>query len=103
MSTPQTRKTLSADGLYRLVGQSFATIQDMRPQPQVSLKDALLSGLALFSLKDQSLLAFDERRHEGILRRLFGISRVPSDSRLREILDPVDLEFLRPVFVDVFR
>lgn len=103
MSTPRPRKTLSADGLYRLVAESFAAIQDYRPQPQVSLKDALLSGFALFSLKDPSLLAFDERRHEGNLRRLFGISRVPSDSRLREILDPTDPEFLRPVFADVFR
>ena len=86
MSTPQPRKTLSADGVHRLVAASFAAIPDSRPQPQISVKDALLSGFALFSLKDPSLLAFDERRHEGNLRRLFGISRVPSDSRLREIL-----------------
>ena len=57
----------------------------------------------MFSLKDPSLLAFDERRHEGNLRRLYGIIRVPSDTRMRETLDPVDPETLRPVFGDVFR
>ena len=103
MSTPKTRETLSADGLMALLGRSFARIEDHRPQASISLSDALKSGFALFSMKDPSLLAFDERRHEGNLLRLYGIERVPRDSRMREILDPVDPEALRPVFNDVFR
>ena len=103
MSTPKTRETLSADGLISLVGKSFARIKDHRPQPTIALRDVLMSAFAMFSLKDPSLLAFDERRHEGNLLRLYGISRVPSDTRMRETLDPADPETLRPVFGDVFR
>ena len=101
---PKTRRNLSADGLFQTVYESFERIPDHRPRPDIPLRDALLSGFALFSLKDPSLLAFDARRaEEGNLQRLFGIGQVPSDTRMREILDPVDPEQLRPVFNDLFR
>ena len=98
------RKHLSADGMYALVGQSFAEIPDhRRPNSPISLPDALLSAFAMFSLKDPSLLAFNERRADGNLKSVFGIGRIPSDTQMRDILDPVDPEYLRPVFADVFR
>ena len=100
---PKTRRHLSADALHRTLCDSFEQIPDHRPQPDIPLRDALLSGFALFSLKDPSLLAFDARRVDGNLRSLFGIGRVPSDTRMREILDPVAPELLRPVFNNVFR
>jgi len=103
LPTPKTRRHLSADGLYRTVRAGLERILDERPQPQISLRDALLSAFAMFSLKDPSLLAFDARRHDGNLQQLFGIGQVPCDTRMREILDPVDPERLRPVFNDVFR
>ena len=62
MSTPKTRETLSADGLIALVGKSFRRIEDHRPQPTISLSDILMSAFGLFSLKNLSLLALDERR-----------------------------------------
>jgi len=95
---------LSADALYALVKTSFAALPDHRPgQPTVPLADALLSAFALFALKDPSLLAFDARRHDANLKALFGIGQIPSDTRMREILDPVDPAHLRPVFNDVLR
>jgi hypothetical protein len=100
---PKTRRNLSADSLHRTLRDGFEQIPDHRPQPDIPLRDALLSGFALFSLKEPSLLAFDARRQEGNLQRLYGIGQVPSDTRMREILDPVDPERLRPVFNDVFR
>lgn len=103
LPTPKTRRHLSADGLCRTVRAGLERILDQRPQPQISLRDALLSAFAMFSLKDPSLLAFDARRREGNLQQLFGIGQVPCDTRMREILDPVDPEQLRPVFNDVFR
>ena len=69
----------------------------------IPLSDALMSAFAMFSLKDPSLLAFDERRSDGNLKTLFGIGQIPSDTQMREILDQVDPEHLRPVFGDVFR
>jgi hypothetical protein len=106
--TPKTRDTLSADGLHRILRDAFEQIPDHRPEPTIPLPDALLSAFALFSLKDSSLLAFDARRKEGNLQRLYGIgtteaARVPCDTQMRTILDPVDPEQLRPAFSAVFR
>ena len=98
------RKQLSADALYTLLGERFARIPDHRqPEPPIALRDALLSAFAMFSLKDPSLLAFDERRSDANLKALFGIGQIPSDTQMREILDPLDPEHLRPAFGAVFR
>jgi hypothetical protein len=100
---PQPRQQLSADGLHKMLRAGFELIPDHRPRPEISLPDALLSAFALFSLKDPSLLAFDARRRAGNLQRLYRIGQVPSDTQMREILDPVDPLRLRPIFNDVFR
>jgi hypothetical protein len=59
----------------------------------------------MFSLKDPSLLAFDHRRHDPTdnFRTIYGINRVPCDSQMRDILDPIDPLCLRPLFSNVFR
>ncbi len=100
---PKTRKTLSADALHRLLAGEFCKIPDLRPKVGVPLPDALLSAFAMFSLKDPSLLAFDARRTDENLKRLYGIGQVPSDTAMREILDPLDPDCLRPAFRSVFR
>jgi hypothetical protein len=98
------RKHLSADPLYELLHGSFERVPDPRRDGSpISLPDALMSGLALFSLKDPSLLAFDSRRQDENMKRLFRIERVPCDTQMRTILDPVDPVHLRPPFGDVFR
>jgi len=98
------RKHLSADALVALVRTRLATVADPRPgKPGIRLVDALMSAFAMFALKDPSLLAFDERRHDDNLRSLYGIERVPSDSQLRAILDLVPPADLRPAYQDVFR
>ena len=97
------RKRLSADGLYALVKSGFSAIADCRETPTISLADSLMSAFALFSLKDPSLLAFDARRHDANMKGLYGIGQIPSDTQMREILDVVSPECLRPLFGDVFR
>jgi hypothetical protein len=98
------RKHLSADGLHALILARFECIADCRQDKStISLPDALLSAFAMFSLKDPSLLAFDARRNDENMKRLYGISQVPSDTQMRTILDQVDPLTLRPVFNDVFR
>ncbi len=102
----QARKELSADALFRNVYAGFGRIPDSQPpDASISLADALMSGFALFALKEPSLLAFDERRRADAknLQMIFGIQNVPCDTQMRTILDPVDPEELRPVFRDVFR
>ena len=49
------------------------------------------------------MLAFEDAATTPNLRNLFGVARVPSDTQLREILDPVEPRQLRPLFDDVFR
>ena len=101
---PTVRKHLSADALFGLLRTGFADIADHRPgKPDISLTDALMSAFALFSLKSPSLLAFDQERTEGNLQRVYGIERVPCDTAMREILDPVKPKYLRPLFKDIFR
>ena len=101
---PRGRKHLSADALFRLVRSGFATIPDYRlSETDISLTDALMSAFAMFSLKSPSLLAFDKERAEGNLHTIYGIERVPCDTHMRERLDPVSPESLRPLFQSIFR
>src|SRR5215475_10809818 len=101
---PQVRKHLSADALFRLVHSDFTRLPDYRVgDTEISLADALMSAFAMFSLKVPSLLAFDKERAEGNLHTIYGIERVPCDTHMREILDPVSPKMLRPVFKSVFR
>jgi Transposase DDE domain len=100
---PKVRKHLSADALLGLLRSGFADIGDPRPgDPDIALSDALMSAFAMFSLKSPSLLAFDQERTEGNLQQVYGIQRVPCDTSMREILDPLEPESLRPLFKHVF-
>src|ERR687884_1494429 len=104
LRAPTVRKHLSADALFGLLRTGFAAIADHRPgTPDIALMDALMSAFAMFSLKSPSLLAFDQERTEGNLQRVYGIERVPCDTAMRTILDPVEPESLRPLFKQVLR
>jgi hypothetical protein len=101
---PKGRKHLSADALFRLVRNGFASIPDARAEETgIALPDALMSAFAMFSLKSPSLLAFDKERVEGNLQTIYGIERAPCDTYMRELIDPVSPESLRPFFTGVFR
>jgi hypothetical protein len=104
MAAPKGRKHLSADALFRLVRNGFARILDDRAEaPGIALADALMAAFAMFSLKSPSLLTFDKERVEGNLQTIYGIAHVPCDTYMRELLDPVSPESLRPSFQGVFR
>ena len=106
LSVRKARQDLSADALFRLVRCHFDDMPDPRSgSVEISLGDALMSAFAMFSLKDPSLLAFDERRRDpnDNFRAIYGIDHVPCDSQMRSILDPVDPADLRPLYQDVFR
>lgn len=100
------RKHLNADTLFATVRSGFEKIQDHRnSNATIPLADALMSGFAVFSLKDPSLLAFDERRtwcaHN--LMTVYNINQIPCDTALREILDNLDPVDLRPMFKMIFQ
>lgn len=99
------RKHLNIDALIELMRQDFLKIPDHRAaNAQISLADALMSALAMFMLKDPSLLAFDKRRKEEPenLHTIFGIADIPCDSQMRTALDPLALSLLRAPFRSAF-
>jgi hypothetical protein len=102
--TPFLRKHLSADAFYWRIYRLLQDIPARRAGNSIPLADALMSGFALFALKDPSLLAFDERRKQDAPNHqfIFHIGKLPCDTQMREILDLVDPEQLRPIFRDIF-
>jgi hypothetical protein len=96
-------KNLSADSLFALVRAGFEQVPDRRAEnAKVSLPDALMSGFAMFSLKDSSLLAFEERKGvDSNLKSIYRIEKAPCDTQMRSILDDVEPVQIRPVFKSV--
>jgi len=102
---PKTRKHLSFDPLIRQIHRRAKQLPETRDEAgcSYSVADAVMSAIALFALKDPSLLAFQERCNDVNMKRLFRIQQVPSDTQMREILDPLKPDSLRPMFNDVLR
>ena len=102
---PKPRKHLSFDPLIRKIRLRVKQLPDTRDRAgrNFSIADAVLSAIAVFSLKDSSLLAFEKRRNDENMKSLFRIENVPSDTQMRTILDPLEPDLLRPMFYDVFR
>lgn len=97
------RRHLHFDALIQRVRKRLDTLPEQRRCPSFALADTLMAGLALFSLKDPSLLAFCGRALDHNLHSVFGLQALPSDTQMREILDEVSPQQLRPLFKDVFR
>ena len=106
------KKLMSAAGLLGEVRKVFEKIPVFRSNTRgrdkkISLADSLMSALAMFSLKSQSLLAFDQARENEMishnLKTLYGIKQAPSDTHMREELDKVDPTNLRGTFTSVFQ
>src|SRR5947209_5959502 len=100
---PRQRQHLHFDALVQQVRCRFETLPEQRRDPTFPLADTLMAGLALFSLKDPSLLAFCRRAVDHNLRSVFGLQAIPSDTQMREILDEVGPDQFRPLFTDLFR
>jgi hypothetical protein len=104
MVGPKVRTHLSADALFRSLRTGFSAIADHRQgTPDLPLADALMSALAMFSLKAPAVLAFDQERTDANLQRVYGIERVPCDTAMRAMLDPVEPESRRPFCKHVWR
>jgi hypothetical protein len=99
------RAHLNADTLFALIRKDLHKVPDHRAaNASIPLDDALMSAFAMFSLKDPSLLAFDDRRLEQpeSLHGVYGVGMIPSDTQMRTILDEVVPTHLRRPFRSVF-
>ena len=102
------RKHLSMPGMLSEVRKCFDNVPDLVVS-RITQSDCLMTGLAVFSLKMTSMLSFDQkiRLDESSVpaqnfRSLFGVDRIPSDTRVRERLDDVDPRSIRPAFKNIF-
>jgi hypothetical protein len=104
------RKNLCAESLVSLTARIFENYKNQTRDGRIgaiTLKDCLLSGLAVFGLKCPSLLHFDEGWHDNErvrsnLLTLYKINSIPSDTYMRERLDEVDPKDVRKVFKAMF-
>jgi hypothetical protein len=98
-TTFKPRKHLTADALIAELRLTFEQLPDPTPHTSAtSLADALMSGFAMFALKDPSLLAFQQRRNDENMKHLYHIKQVPCDTHMRTLLDDVDPFSLAPAF-----
>ena len=102
---PKIRRHLSFDPLIRQIRLRAKLFADGRNEADCSysMADAVMSAMAMFALKDPSLLFFQQRRNDENMKSVFRILNVPSDTQMRAILDSLDPDLLRALFNDVFR
>ena len=93
---PKTRRHLSFDPLIRQIRLRAKRFPDIRNESDCSysMADAVMSAMAMFSLKDPSLLLFQQRRNDENMKSVFHILNVPSDTQMRAILDPLEPDLL---------
>jgi hypothetical protein len=105
------KKQLSAKSMLAKIRSIFSEIPEPKRDPRglrptFPLTDCLMSALAVFGIKFPSLLQFDQGLDDEAvkhnLKTLYGVSRAPSDTCMRERLDEVDPDFLRPAFTSIF-
>jgi hypothetical protein len=97
------RKHLNADALIKELRSEFEQLPDPTPHTsETSRADALMSGFAMFALKDPSLLAFEQRRKDENMKRIYHVNHVPCDTHMRSQLDEVDPLSLGPGFRRLF-
>ena len=99
------RAHLNVDTLFAIIRKDMQRVPDHRAaHASIPLEDTLMSGFAMFSLKDPSLLVFDKRRHEEpeSLHGVFGVGVIHSDTQMRTTLDEVLPTLLRRPFRSVF-
>ncbi len=103
------RKNLSAPGLLSIIYHQFLKVPDPREFTKnvtISITDHLMSGMAVFGLKCPSLLDYDKKRSKNVITQnlhdLYHVKTPPSDTYLRERLDHVDPNDIRPAFKKVF-
>ena len=67
--------------------------------------DIGMAAFSVFFMQSPSFLAHQRRFEEGYGRSncetLFGLSKIPSDNHIRDMLDPASPELLHPVFGEV--
>ena len=95
------------DSLIGRLRQCFERFPDKRRGMNVtySMADIAMAAFSAFFMQSPSFLAYQRHLQEGHGRSncegLFGISQIPSDNHIRDMLDPADPALLHPMFPEV--
>jgi len=94
--------------LRKKLSDFFSNIKDTRQisKVDISLHDALMSGFACMYFQEPSLLQFQKRmqdeHHQNNLATLFKVKDIPKGTQMREIIDGVHSDELKPIFKDFY-
>ena len=100
------KKHLGFTALRKSLSVHFRQIDDRRQSGKVdySIHDCLMSGFAMMFFQDPSLLTFQQRIQDSIqknnLTTVFGVSDIPKDTQMREVLDTIAAFELDNIFSD---
>jgi hypothetical protein len=101
-------KSLTLEAVVTRLSDTFNNFPDDRDSDRISypLHDSIMSGFAMFFFQHPSLLEFQrrmkQRRGRCNLQTIFGVSVVPSDTQMRDLLDDAPTEPLRLLLGDLF-
>jgi hypothetical protein len=107
-SLTKQKKHLSFTALIQSLTSHFNVIDDPRQQQKCdfSYHDVLMSAFSCMYFQDPSLAQFQKRMQEAKgrsnLQTLFGVTDIPQDSQLRDILDSIPSDAFAPIFKDYF-
>lgn len=102
------KKHISFTSLRKELSKYLHGIKDQRQPNKVqhSIHDILMSGFACMYFQEPSLLQFqlrmEKKLHQNNLRTMFGISNILESTQMREVIDKVASEDIRPIFKEYF-
>jgi len=106
MKLPEFNDYLSAPNLINIANDFFLNILDPRKRSPrgLNLTSFLMSGIAIFFLKCESLLSYCEGSNLASenIKNIFGILDIPSDTHFRTIVDRVETNSLKGLFKEYF-
>ena len=101
--------SLSFDHLQAILRQHTAVLPDyLKPSPNTcyTIQDAALGAFGLFFTQSPSFLEYQRRlqhrKGHNKAQTLFGVTQIPCDNQIRNLLDPVAPHHLTPIFLEVF-
>lgn len=96
------------EGLVNWLRAAIREFPDKRTGTNLtySMEDIGLAAFSVFFTQSPSFLAYqsamDKARGQSNAQTLFGMTEIPTDNHIRNMLDKVAPEYLNPVFADVF-
>ena len=102
------KKNLRFSVLLEVLKDAFTRIPDQRNQQKIiyQIEDIYTAAFAIFFFQDKSLLEFQRQMANKYrlcnLITVFGISKTPEDSQLRDVIDTHSYEAILKIFKDYF-